>query len=408
MVARFITVVAMLLGAAGGGLRAQFSFPAGGRQVQIHSFFSQGFGYSGGNNYLTMDTSHGSAAMTETGMNASVQLTDRFRVGAQIYVRNIGHLGEWHPQLDWAVADYHFKDWLGFRGGVVKTVFGLDGDTQDFEFLHTFVLLPQSVYPTDLRDALLRHRGGDVYGEVPLARAGRLSYTAYAGLREDSRYGGYPYLESAFGVRFDRFGGLQVGEDVRWQTPLHGLLAGASHAGTNLVGKGTWTPPGQPAAALPYRERSNRNWTNQFYGQYAAGNLRLAAEYRRYWFDQNFLNDMAQLTTDVRGWYTLASYRVSRRVELGAYYSRWTVSWLMTLPGAVQAPSQDSPGRHLYDKVAALRVDLTRHWNVKIEGHFIDGYGCVDVYPSGFYRQDNPRGPQPATNLLLLRTGWNF
>jgi hypothetical protein len=252
------------------------------------------------------------------GVNASIQLTDQFRIGAQVYDRNIGNLGKWHPQLDWAVADYRFKDWFGMRGGMVKTVFGLEGDTQDVEFLHTFALLPQSVYPTDLRDALLRHLGGDLYGEIPLKRLGSLSYTVYAGQRKDSRYGGYPYLESAFGVQFTSFGGLEVGQDLRWNTPLKGLLLGASHLGTELTGRGTWTPvaPGLPPVAIPYEEHSNRNWTNQFYGQYLAGSLRLAAEYRRNWFDQVFLNEQAEITTDARGWYTSAAYRISRHLEL--------------------------------------------------------------------------------------------
>jgi hypothetical protein len=74
----------------------------------------------------------------------------------------------------------------------------------------------------------------------------------------------------------------------------------------------------------------------------------------------------------------------------------------------VPAASQESPDRHLYDKVIAARVDLNRHWNFKVEGHFMDGYGCVNVYPSGFYTQDNPQGLKPRTNLLLIRTGWNF
>jgi hypothetical protein len=357
-----------------------------------------------------MKTSQGSLAMTDLGANVSIQVTDRFRIGAQVYNRNVGNLGNWHPQLDWAVADYRFKDWLGFRGGVVKTVFGLESDTQDFEFLHTFILLPQSVYPIDLRDALLRHRGGDVYGEIPLPRFGSLAYTLYAGRREDSRYGGYPYLESAFGVRFDSFGGLQVGQDLRWKTPFKGLLVGASHAGADLTGRGTWTPvmPGQPSVAVPYEEHSKRNWSNQFYGQYSSGKLLLAAEYRRYWFDQIFLNEAAEISTDVRGWYASAAYRVSRHLEFGAYYSRWMVSWASNLPGTVQPASQDSPARHLYDTVVAARVDLTRHWSVKAEGHFIDGYGCVNVYPIGFYTQDNPQGLKPRTSLLLLRTGWTF
>lgn len=408
------TTVALAWAAVPGALEAQFSFSIAGRPVQIHSFASQGFAYSNANNYLTMKTSRGSFAMTDFGVNASIQLTDRLRIGAQLYDRNIGNLGQWHPQLDWAVADYRFKDWLGIRGGVVKTVFGLENDTQDMDFLHTFALLPQSVYPTDQRDALIRHRGGDLYGEVPLRNLGSLSYTFWAGRREDGMDGGYPYLLSALGGHLTSYGGFQVGEDLRWTTPLPGLLVGASHLGAEIEGEGVWdfivpgAPPGTPAVKVLSREHSNRDWTNQFYGQYVLGNLRVASEYQRHWRDQVIQNGRYEITCDVRGWYTSASYRISRRLEWGAYYSRWAVSWFSTLPTVVQTPSQASPDRHVYDKVIAVRLDFTHFWNLKIEGHFMDGYGGLYSYPSGFYVQDNPQGLQPKTNLLLIRTGWNF
>src|ERR1700722_10815228 len=146
-------------------LHAQFDFTVDGRQVQIHSFASEGFAYSNDNNYLTMDTSKGSFAMTDAGANISMPVTDSFRVGAQVYARNIGQLGDYHLQLDWAYGDYKFKDWFGIRAGKVKTALGLFNDTQDEGFLHTWAILPQSIYPLDLRSNVIAHTGGDIYGE---------------------------------------------------------------------------------------------------------------------------------------------------------------------------------------------------------------------------------------------------
>lgn len=71
---------------------AQFEFRLAGRPVQVHSFASQGFAYSNQNNYLTMRTSEGSFSLTDAGANISMRVTSRFRVGAQIYTRNIGKL----------------------------------------------------------------------------------------------------------------------------------------------------------------------------------------------------------------------------------------------------------------------------------------------------------------------------
>ncbi|HET8546454.1 MAG TPA: hypothetical protein VFL57_00545, partial [Bryobacteraceae bacterium] len=82
-------------------------FRVGGRNVQVHGFVSQGFAWSDNNNYLTMNTSKGDFVFTDGGANVSTQLTDQFRVGAQVYVRHIGELGEFRPMLDWAMADYN-------------------------------------------------------------------------------------------------------------------------------------------------------------------------------------------------------------------------------------------------------------------------------------------------------------
>src|SRR5205085_7126988 len=210
------------------------------RQVQVHGWVSQGVVYTSTNNWLTMNTSSGSGAMTDMGLVISSQITDRLRIGAQVYNRNLGQLGQYHPSLDWAMADYKFRPWLSFRGGKVKTTLGLYTDTQDLDFVHTFALLPQSIYPIDLRDATIAHSGGDVYGTISLRhRSGDLSYTVYAGHRSDSVYSGYPYLLTQFGVFYSYYGGLQYGGDLRWNTPLKGLLIGASRMNQDITGTGT-------------------------------------------------------------------------------------------------------------------------------------------------------------------------
>jgi len=285
--------------------------------VQFHGFASQGFVGTDGNNWLTMKSGNiGSGQFTDFGGNASLQITDKFRIGAQIYDRNLGQLGKWHPQLDWAVATYKFNSWIGVRGGKVKTVMGLYNDTQDLDFLHTFALLPQSIYPTDLRDVTIAHTGGDVFGDVPLGKkGGTLSYTAYVGRRQDSPYGGYAYL---IGSSFNRMGGLQYGSDLRWTTPLKGLLVGFSRLNENVsahFGEGT---PG--ATTL----KSKVAFTNQYYAQYTFKKLVVDSEYRRYDLDAT-INGGPQFQTYVRGWYVAGSYQVAKRVQLGSYYSKWKV-----------------------------------------------------------------------------------
>jgi len=364
-------------------------FTVEGLPVQVHGFASQAFLASDNNNYLTMPTSSGSFAFTDFGGNISVQLTPNFRVGAQIYDRNLGALGNWHPTLDWASGDYRFKDWLGIRAGKVKTVLGLYNDTQDLESLHTWALLPQSMYPLDLRSTTIAHIGGDFYGNIGLKRLGTLSYTAWAGLIQNDSQDGI-----AYGDHVATQGARSEGGDLRWNTPLSGFLAGVAYTVSAARVKGV-DPLG-----LPYLGRTAKNETAEFFAQYLHGRWRLDVEYRRAYLAE-LLFDVylpPSLTQDNRSIYGSASYRISKRVEVGAYYSRFYLDW---------ADPHGDPANHIFDKVATIRLDLMNHWDVKIEGHFMHGFADLDAF-RGFYRQDNPQGFKPDTNLLVIRTGIQF
>lgn len=408
-------ILAMALSWAPCLLHAQFEFRIADRQVQIHSFASQGFALSDGNNYMTMKTSDGSFAMTDGGVNISSQITDRFRVGAQMYLRNVGELGNWHPELDWAVADYKVKSWLGFRGGKVKTTLGLHNDTQDMEFLHTWAILPQAIYPLDLRASTIAHVGGDIYGDMEMRKCGTLSYTVYAGQRPQDPRGGYVLGLAAIGLKMGSYGGWQQGEDVRWATPISGLLVGASLMNQHITGGGelnlaTAVDPFLVNMGVPdhsvEREHSNKNDYYQYYVQYSKGPLRLEGEYRREYRDEwvgyytPALQPMFNFNaiSDSRSWYGSAAYRLNKRLEVGGYGSWFYFDWHQDL---------SAPVNHVHDRVVTARFDLTNHWSLKVEGHFMDGYGRFDSI-RGYYEQTNPQGLKPQTSMLVIRTGFNL
>ena len=373
-------------------MRAQ-DFKLLNQDIQVHGFASQGFVSTDGNNWLTMKTGDiGSGQFTDFGGNASVQITDKFRIGAQIYDRNLGQLGKWHPQLDWAEGTYKFNSWLGVRGGKVKTVLGLYNDTQDLDFLHSFALLPQSVYPTDVRDATLAHEGVDVFGDIGLGKkGGTLSYTAYVGRRSDSRYGGYAYL---IGKSFNSLTAPQYGGDLRWTTPVKGLLVGVSRLNENITAK--WAS-GTPAETTV---KSPATWTNQVFGQYRWKKLDLDSEYRHYYLNAR-IDGMFPFVTNVHGWYVSGAYQIARRWQVGSYYSNYSIK----VPTSVFGPQENG---HDYDKVVSARFDLNRFVNIKVEGHFMNGVGSPDYYPNGFYGVDNPQGLKPNTKALVVKTSFKF
>jgi len=368
------------------------------RSVQVHGFVSQGYVKTDTNNWLTMQTSgDGSAGFTEMGLNLSTQITDNLRVGAQFYDRNLGQLGQYHPSLDFAMADLKYKPWLNFRGGKVKTTLGLYTDTQDLDFLRVFALMPQGIYPLDLRDANIAHLGGDVYGRIRLQHhAGSLSYTAYSGHRSDSIYSGYPYFLQARGTIEQNYHGLQYGGDLRWITPLKGLQVGASRLNEDIEGFGL-----RLGAPNLEKTKDKPDFTDQFYGEYSWRNLLIDAEYKRFYRDHLIRNLTAEDQTNVHAWYVAGSYRLMKRLAVGSYYSHYTITSTF-----LQLTDTSLPQGHDYDRVVSGRVDINRFWNVKVEGHFMDGYG-FGPYPNGFYPQQNPDFA-PNTKALVIKTGFNF
>jgi hypothetical protein len=384
-------------------LQAQVGFNVAGREVQVHGFLSEGFASSTANNYLRMKTSQGSF-FTEGALNVSSTKTEKLRVGAQVYERDIGELGDGKVYIDWASADYHWKDWLGVRGGKVKTTLGLHTDTQDEAFLHTWALLPQSLYPADLRAVTIAHVGGDAYGNFNVKHSGSFSYTAFAGSIPYDQRGGYLFGLQAQGanVTGDVRGRL-VGMDLRWNLPMPGLTLGTSLVYSHRSFSGVQKAPPIPFSYLTKRER-----VMAFYGQYTTGKFHADAEYRHQ-------TRRAEITAEIPGrpivgrpgsvepaWFASAAYRLSKWMEVGSYYSHYHVT-LINPVVPVTGPGRD----HIFDKVATVRFDIARFWDLKIEGHFMDGVGNPG-FAHGFYPQDNPQGLTPSTNMLVLRTSWYF
>jgi hypothetical protein len=375
----------------------------GGREVQLHGYLSVGYASSTDNNYLRMETSRGSA-FTESGLTVSSQITNKFRVGAQVYNRYIGELGKGRVYLDWAYADYRLRDWIGFRGGKIKTPLGLYTDTQDQTFLHTWALLPQSLYPVDLRSVSVAHVGGDIYGNVSTARGGSLAYTGFAGSIPSDPRGGFLYGLQAQGAKsISGVSGRMAGIDLRWNSPLAGLMAGTSVVYNLRQFKGTLGP-----SPVPLSYSTTKDRVMVVYGEYAGGNFRANAEYR----DQT---RRAEITAEVPGrpvvlkpgsdepaWFVSGAYRLSKRIETGGYYSRYHVT-LINPVTPVTGIGRD----HIHDRVVTMRFDLAPFWVFKIEGHFMDGVGAPG-HAHGFYPQDNPQGLELTTRLLVLRTSWYF
>jgi hypothetical protein len=403
-------VAASLLACA--PMLAQFDFDLAGRSVQAHTFGSQGFAYSNQNNYLTMKTASGSW-FTDMGANASVQVTDKLRIGGQLYTRNVGQIGDWHPEVDWATVDYRFRDWFGVRGGKVKTAVGLFNDTQDLEFLHTWALMPSAAYSLDARGDTIAHVGADLYGSFGLKKAGSLGYTVYGGQRPSDMQGGFVYgLETssmvttasgpvylvAVGKKIDSYGGPVFGADLRWTTPWKGLMAGASYMKLDTTTRGSYL-----SNQVPYVNHTRNNQIVAFYAQQTIGKLTLNAEYRKENRDTVYNSANGQMAApsirNSRQGYVTAAYRLTKWLELGTYHSRFVLNWHL---------NHGDPRNHVFEQAATARFDLTDYFDLKVEGHWIDGAMINSGLNRGFYAAPNPNGLAPEMRLFVVRLGFHM
>ncbi len=371
--------------------------------IQIHGFVAQGFLYSSNNNYLSTNSNSGSFAWTDGAVSISDQVSDKLRVGVQMHMYQLGDFGGPSLQVDWASADYRANDKARFAVGKVKTVFGLFNDTQDVDAANLWALLPQGVYPIDNKSFDLAHYGADFYGEMPLGKqAGSFSYRGYAGYRTLDLDSGYvktidlmmPWFTGMFGLPSGTVttapSGTVFGGDLRWQTPLKGLLIGSSATAETIQG----------TAGASVSFRAARNVANQQYAKFERGKFMVAYERKRMPIGYSLTANTAggpitvQDPVDWRSWYVMTSYRVAPKFQVGTYYSH--------LVDAGGGESTTVPGDYSKDWTISSRYDFNSHFYAKLEEHFLHG---TDI---GYYSDTNPNGLKSQSKILAARIGVTF
>ena len=374
------------------------------RNLEIHGFVSQGALISTANDYLG-HSSRGSVEFLEAAINVSTEVSERLRVGLQLFTRDLGPIGDYAMRLDWALIDYEWRPWLGMRAGRVKIPFGLYNEYSDIDAARTSILLPQGVYNTVNRDFLLAQTGFEVYGSPDLGSGGALDYRLYLGtiFIDPGRDPQVTSVDTEY----------VTGGQIFWRTPIAGLRIGGSlllatinfdlklDAATvaSLIMAGVVPADFDGTARLSLH---NANlWVGSI--EYSAGKLLLAAEYSRWRFHtQSSVQALApDGDTDSERFYALASYRVAERFEVGAYASFHFVD--VGNRGGDAPEFARSSLAYQDDFALSLRYDITDHWLVKLEGHFIHGLADVSL-------TDNPDASKLHDDwgLFLAKTTVSF
>lgn len=373
--------------------------------VDIHGFISQGFLGSNEHDFYYADTSAGTFEFNELGINFSTELTDNLRLGLQFLARDLGEIGNDEVTIDWAYADYLFRNWLGLRVGKVKTPNGMYNQSRDVDFARTSILLPSSIYNETFRDAQTASKGIGIYGTLP----GGIDYQFMCGLVDI-------HLDSGIVKKIDEgqlgragFKTTRVRVDpgivgeLFWETPLEGLRIGAS--GGNYTFVNVLEMTGAPLM-LELEVKA------KFVGgaiEYIYNNFVFSAEYQV--FDtETYVAGSKVSNPELEEAYVMASYRFTGWFELGTYFSMHFADRKDRDGKKAAALYQASFGTRglkfreegwLNDFAITTRFDINDKWIVKLEGHLMNGLADVD------YDASDPN-PDETWVLYAAKLSYNF
>ena len=98
------------------------------------------------------------------------------------------------------------------------------------------------------------------------------------------------------------------------------------------------------------------------------------------------------VSVDARSWYAMASYELTRKLQVGTYYSHYVN----------RSADTSNPQNYSKDWVIAGRYNFNQYFYGKLETHFLHGTGL------GYYAGTNPNGLKPNSNMLAARVGFAF
>lgn len=387
---KHLILAVWLLAMAGVLSASAYELTLGPQTVDFHGFASQGYLKSteGCNFFADSGDSDGSFEFTEYGLNAAMDVTDRIRVGLQVYGRNLGDMGDYEPKLDWAFVDYRFQDWLGVRAGRLKLAHGLYNEYRDYDMLRTSIILPQSVYLETMRDAFNSLDGMGLYGNYAIDKVGKFNYQIQLGVLNPDVDGGLArYVESVWDVGVNDIGNDWVYViNLQWETPVEGLRLGYSHVSFNLTAESTtklsglWTMVGLPVGTPVDLDQQVR--ANAFSAEYTWKELILAAEYiyvpMTYTLGNDMLGGLVDGEPTIEGYYASASYRFNEWFQLGLCYSEYFPNNKDKDGEGVSQMGQPRWNGWLKDLGVTGRFDFLNNWILKLEVHQMNG-GAVMI-----------------------------
>ncbi len=371
-------------------------------EIDIHGFASTGYMKSDHNNYL-VPSEEGSFELNEFAIHFSTTITDKIRIGMQLFSYDLGDTGNNTVKLDWAFLDYQWREVLGIRLGKIKVPYGLYNETQDYDMLRTPILLPQSIYNRYYREVMIGFQSINIYGKISMGTLGRLDYDAIYGTADISTDG-----EMAKNIVRNALPGsimekatmnYGIAGRIKWKTPIKGLILGQTLSKTDMKYE-------IANASSRFETTIPDSLISLYFVEFSIDRLTFAAEYIDAEADSETEGTIGivsipsyELPYHYDGFYGLISYQISDNIESSTYYSVY------------YDDVDDRDGSKRTDKdfygwqkdwAISARYDINSSWIVKLEVHFMDGAALA-------HGLDNPSGiDHQAWTLYAIKTTFSF
>lgn len=394
-------------------------------KVQVHGFVSQGYLLTDHNNFLA-DTESGSFEFNEIGINFTAQPMEKLRIGVQLFSRDLGDLDNNRVDLDYAYADYRWRDELGIRIGRHKLPAGLFMDSIDLDMTRTSIFLPFSVYEPRWRAVSFSAEGVNLYGTIKAGPMGSFEYSGSLGTNifpKESIENQFQELMEAE-IISER---LIYSGRLIWNTPLKGLLVGGSYLMVeDLMAEGKLrtelvSPISQlgglslyPAGTrVKFNSSQTESWyaflqmnikkftfTSEYHQMYARATLTTSNPYDPFVAYLAGFNGLSVFSPRSAGWYAQADYQFLDWLTAAATYGEYYYD-------TKDIEGNDSDPNYLgyqKDATVSLRFDINSNWNVKLETHFING-DALTVYAT---RNTLTETPEENWMLFAAKTSFYF
>ena len=359
--------------------------------LETHGFVSFGYLKSWDNNWHG-DTREGTDEFWEAAGNVIARPMDHLRLGAQLFVRDLGEYGNGKVELDWAYADWRQNDAIGVQVGRVKVPFLMFGESVDVDAARASVFMPRPIYPTRAREILLSTDGVKLYGSLD-----QFDWAVYGGQRQLQTDGDFASW-FAFNFRLAEVNQIEsdflTGGQVKWNTPIAGLstsVAGIWLSGLELSGVSELAPL-NIHVSIP-------NWYGATAGLlYETGAFTLATEYLRYYAPRTSTRTPVGggPSTVVEDTYSNDAAYVSC-----TWHARPWLDCYVALEGNWDEPTDRHGRPYTQAAVAALSLRPTSHWMLKAEYRYAHGTNDVEA-------RLNPNGIAMDWQVLAFKTTVDF